>query len=239
MFAPEVAIHLKYYVYRLIDPRNGQTFYVGKGVDNRVFSHARGEMEASGDRLSSKMQIIRDIRLAGFDVAHVIHRHGMDEQTAFEVEAALIDAYPETTNIVSGHYCDERGVMHSQQIIEQYQAEEIIFHHKVLMINIGQTATEYNDIYEAVHYAWVIDPKRASKAQYILAMRQGLVIGVFVAEKWLNANQENFPNRTPVAGRWGFIGHPAPDDVALLYMRKRLPDKMKKKGSSNPVRYEL
>ena len=28
------------YVYRLIDPRNGETFYVGKGKGNRIFSHA-------------------------------------------------------------------------------------------------------------------------------------------------------------------------------------------------------
>ena len=31
----------KYYVYRLIDPRTLHTFYIGKGCDNRVFSHAK------------------------------------------------------------------------------------------------------------------------------------------------------------------------------------------------------
>lgn len=35
-FSPEVCDELKYYVYRLVDPRNGQTFYVGKGKNNRV-----------------------------------------------------------------------------------------------------------------------------------------------------------------------------------------------------------
>ena len=39
-FSPEVCAELKYYVYRLVDPRNGQTFYVGKGKNNRVFAHA-------------------------------------------------------------------------------------------------------------------------------------------------------------------------------------------------------
>lgn len=29
----------KYYVYRLVDPRNGNTFYVGKGEGNRVLDH--------------------------------------------------------------------------------------------------------------------------------------------------------------------------------------------------------
>jgi uncharacterized protein len=41
-FPTEVAQKLKTYVYRLIDPRNGETFYVGKGQgDSRIFPHAR------------------------------------------------------------------------------------------------------------------------------------------------------------------------------------------------------
>ena len=31
----------KYYVYRLVDPRTLQTFYVGKGCGNRVFQHVK------------------------------------------------------------------------------------------------------------------------------------------------------------------------------------------------------
>src|SRR5207302_11488149 len=95
MFSPEVIEKLQHYVYRLIDPRNGETFYVGKGVGNRVFEHARGERGLSEDaELSEKLTRIRRIRRDGFEVAHVIHRHGLGQETAFEVEAALIDAYP-------------------------------------------------------------------------------------------------------------------------------------------------
>ena len=39
MFSSEVTEQLKYYVYRLIDPRTGLTFYVGKGKGNRVYAH--------------------------------------------------------------------------------------------------------------------------------------------------------------------------------------------------------
>jgi hypothetical protein len=45
-FPAEVAKKLGYYVYRLIDPRNGETFYVGKGK-GRVFQHARGALKLS------------------------------------------------------------------------------------------------------------------------------------------------------------------------------------------------
>jgi hypothetical protein len=34
-FPAGVATKLKTYVYRLIDPRNGETFYVGKGAQQR------------------------------------------------------------------------------------------------------------------------------------------------------------------------------------------------------------
>ncbi|MCR2307669.1 hypothetical protein NSX65_32680, partial [Salmonella enterica] len=38
-FPSGVIEHLGWYVYRLIDPRDGSTFYVGKGKGNRVFAH--------------------------------------------------------------------------------------------------------------------------------------------------------------------------------------------------------
>ena len=94
-FPPGVIEHLGWYVYRLIDPRDGSTFYVGKGKGNRVFAHMRGEVAAADDDelLSNKLKQLREIRLAGLEVIHVIHRHGIaDEKTAYEVEAALIDA---------------------------------------------------------------------------------------------------------------------------------------------------
>jgi len=53
-FPSEVARTLKTYVYRLIDPRNGETFYVGKGQGNRVFSHIREDQDLEGDDLDNR-----------------------------------------------------------------------------------------------------------------------------------------------------------------------------------------
>ncbi|WP_263312590.1 hypothetical protein [Campylobacter sp. LR264d] len=36
-FSQEIIEQLGYYVYGLIDPRNGRYFYIGKGKGNRVF----------------------------------------------------------------------------------------------------------------------------------------------------------------------------------------------------------
>jgi len=93
MFSEQVSKQLKYYVYRLIDPRNAETFYVGKGVGNRVFAHVKEELRNDSDELSDKLQRIRDIRKAGFEVGHVIHRHGMDQQTALEVTGCISFSY--------------------------------------------------------------------------------------------------------------------------------------------------
>lgn len=57
-FPPEVADKLKTYVYRLIDPRNGETFYVGKGKGDRVFAHIRAAIDKEDP--SDKLKRIHD-----------------------------------------------------------------------------------------------------------------------------------------------------------------------------------
>jgi hypothetical protein len=238
-FPPEVAEKLKTYVYRLIDPRNGETFYVGKGKGNRVFAHIRGEEGLEDDEIDNKLKRIRQIRLAGFEVAHVIHRHGMDEAMAFEVEAALIDAYPGLANIVGGTGGTEYGAMHAQEIIRRYSAEPAVFQHKALLINVSRSAAE-RSLYDATRYAWKIDKRRAMQADVILPTMQGLIVGAFVAHDWLEATAANFPGRAEgdgIPGRFGFVGEEAPEDVKRLYVGKRVPDEYRKQGARVPVKY--
>jgi hypothetical protein len=235
-FSPDVSRRLKFYVYRLIDPRNGETFYVGKGKGNRVFSHIRDEQGLEGDDLDNKMRRIRDIRLAGFEVAHVIHRHGMDEKTAFEVEAALIDAYPGLTGIAGGIGSNDYGAMHAKEIIGRYSAEPAVFVDKALLIIVNRSAAE-RSLYEATRYAWKINPAKARKADVVLATLQGLIVGAFVAEDWLPASAEHFPDREEAPGRYGFIGKEAPDELRQRYVGKRVPDEYRKPGAAYPIKY--
>lgn len=238
MFSDEIIKRLNYYVYRLIDPRSGQTFYVGKGKGNRVFSHVKGEEDAGSDALSDKLKRIREIRKDGFEVGHVIHRHGMDEKTALEVEAALIDAYPEAENKVAGHYSSERGMMHVKQIIRQYHAEETVFRHRALVIKISRSLAERDSVYEAVRRSWKLNVERAKRAEVVLAVEKGLVIGVFIPEQWREATVANFPSmEEDIPGRWGFVGSEATKEIRDMYLGTRLPDSMRKKGDANPCKY--
>jgi len=235
-FPADVTRKLKTYVYRLIDPRNGETFYIGKGKGNRVFAHIHAEQNLEGDELDNKLKRIRDIRIAGFEVAHVIHRHGMDNKTAYEVEAALIDAYPGLTNIVGGAGSNDYGAMHAKEIVSRYSAEPAMFQHKALLINVNRSATE-TSLYEATRYAWKINKSWAEQAEVILATRIGVIVGAFIAHRWLEARTENFPGRDPVPGRFGFEGEEAPDDIKKLYVGKRVPDEYRKPGAANPIKY--
>jgi hypothetical protein len=233
-FPAEVARSLKTYVYRLIDPRNGETFYVGKGKGNRVFSHIRDEQNLDGDDLDNKMTRIRAIRLAGFDVAHVIHRHGMDEKTAFEVECALIEAYPGLTNAVGGVGGNEFGVMHAKEIIARYRAAPAVFQHKALLICVNRTATD-RSLYDATRCCWKVRKSKAGQADVILAVQRGVIVGAFIAHKWLEADGINLPENVP--GRFGFVGEEASDEIKKLYVGKQLPDEYRKPGAANPIKY--
>lgn len=113
-FTSEVCAELKYYVYRLVDPRNGQTFYVGKGKNNRVFAHANCALKSYNDvdyipelddDENLKYKTIREIEDSGLKVIYIIQKYGLDERDAFVVESALIDAYSidrKLTNKIKG-----------------------------------------------------------------------------------------------------------------------------------------
>ena len=234
---------LDYYVYRLIDPRNGETFYVGKGKGNRIFQHikcALKEEEKEGenyDELDYKYKKIREIQKSGLGVIHVVHRHGLDEDTALQVEAALIDAYPGTTNIAGGFGSNDCGPMNAYEIVSKYSAEEANFQHKIIMININRSIAE-KSIYDATSFCWKIDTDRAKKADYVLAVERGIIVGVFVANECKKASKEHFPEFGEYTnGRYGFIGSEANDEIKNLYLKKRMPDKYRKKGSANPIKY--
>jgi hypothetical protein len=98
---------------------------------------------------------------------------------------------------------------------------------QALLISVNRSAAE-RDLYEATRYAWTINPAKARQADVVLATLQGLIVGAFIATEWLPATAEHFPGREEVPGRWGFVGHEAPDDLRERYVRKRVPDESRK-----------
>lgn len=244
MFSAEVQEKLGWYVYRLIDPRNGQTFYVGKGKGNRVFAHANGllvDTLSSGgsneeDAESLKIQTLREITRAGLVPLHVIHRHGLEtEDIAYQVEAALIDAFPGLSNAAGGHGNGEFGCRHVDEIIRLYAAEPLVAYEDLILIYIGRTLDDGRDIYDAVRAAWKMSKTEAKKRNLVLAYDGGIICGAYRPTEWLDAKKENFPHLSKtIDGRIGFDGEPA-HDVWNLYVGKRAPKR--KRGSQTPFSY--
>lgn len=248
-FSPEVCRRLGYYVYRLIDPRSGQTFYVGKGKNNRVFAHAHDALKDYGgqnyfiqeedDDLSAKVKQIRSIRDAGLEVIMVIHRWGLDEDTAFEVEAALIDAYSGLTNQQLG-YGSSRGISNVQTIQHILSLKEFddsnALANEYMIIKIKQEFLDLHggNIYDTARSAWAVNPQRAQAYKYILVSLYGEVVAIFKNAQWKSC--------TTVAGRYEFDAVPVDPiaDACIIdrYLHKLLPPRYMKKGVQSPFLYQ-
>ncbi len=204
-----------------------------------MFNHMRCALsEDELDEVNERLQTIREILAVGLDVIHVIHRHGMSEAVAFEVEAALIDAFPSAANVMGGTGSNDYGPMNAIEIMNKYAAEEADFQHKVLMITINKTVVE-RSIYDATRFAWKVKLAKAEKAEYVLAVIQGMIVGVFEAAEWKVAI-ENFPEfHEDRAERYGFVGKEADELIKNMYKRKRVLDKYRKKGAANPIKYSF
>ncbi len=182
-FSPGVRMKINYYVYRLIDPRNGKTFYVGKGKDNRMFAHAEEELklEKGETRKTVKLDVIREIREANLQVNYKVHRHGMCEKCALEVEAALIDAY--CTGQTKGHGAD-RGEQSIGELETKYPLDKLDPDpkHRLLLIKTKWETvrkSEHGSIEDAVRRSWLLDLERARRADYVLAVIDNVCMGVY------------------------------------------------------------
>jgi hypothetical protein len=240
---------LEWYVYALIDPRDGRLFYIGKGKGSRVFAHAADAIE--GDSETEKLDLIRDVIKSGVTVETLILRHGIsNEKHAYVVESVLIDfcamlvsrnidLRTGLTNIVAGHNSEIFGVMSTSEAIALYEAPEAPkIKEKAILFRIPRLWTPAmppEELFEATHGWWVLGKRRVD-AKYGFAVSKGVIRGIYRIDSW---RERTVGDRGYVEGekkRWGFEGESAPE--MARYLNTSVAH-LFKKGNASPAMYSF
>lgn len=184
----------------LLDPRREPPapFYVGKGIGNRIFAHMN-EAIASPEE-SDKLDRIRAIHADGKEVLHIVLRHNLTPECAFEIEAAFIDYLDALTNIAGGFGSRTRGLMTVDEVIAEYEAPDVTISEPAILIKINklyQRGMSADALYHATRKSWVMG-KRRNGARYGFAVASGIIREVYRIHEWYPS--EDNPKR------WAFRG---------------------------------
>jgi hypothetical protein len=181
-----------FYVYGLIDPRNNELFYIGKGTGNRVFDHERESLSCpDSDKL--KLKTIAEIKTLGFEVKKIIINSNLSSDEALAAEASLINAFnyvgkTHLSNIVSGHHSKEAITVDDYERIhgaEELLAEQV--HHRIMVIKINKLYRRdmsSGELYDAVRGVWRASLKRAKHVDYVFGVYNSLIVAVFNPSEW-------------------------------------------------------
>ncbi|MDB4089531.1 hypothetical protein N9544_07925 [Flavobacteriales bacterium] len=241
---------LKYYVYFLLDPITGLPFYVGKGKENRVFNHLADAKE--GRIGTEKLDKIQSFLQQGKEIRHIIVRHGLNEKTAFNIEAALLDTFkfiPDFTNFRIGNQQGgvnsiEKGLMSTEEIKRKYNAESLNeIPSNFVIININGSykhASGEERIYKATKQTWRMSDPRNGSIKFVLSEYKGLIVEVFEVDHWYQNERpyKSGRNKGKKYLGYGFNGNIAEESIRLKYRNKSIAHK-KERGASNPITYKL
>jgi hypothetical protein len=233
-FSPSITEKLGHYVYILINPETGSVFYVGKGTGNRIFAHLNHAISSPLE--NDKLDKIRAIQEKGLQVKHIIHRHGLTEKEAFEVEASLIDfiGIDDLTNIVKGHYSDNRGRMNISDITARYDAPTIKIVEPAILIRVNRLFTHdisNERLYEITRGNWVTGKNR-NKAKYAFSVYHGIVRQVYEIQGWFPVAARTPEQKTQA--RWRFNGIVAQN---LQHYVGGSVEEYVNYGAQNPIKY--
>jgi hypothetical protein len=253
MFDEKTMQKLGYYVYFLKDSLDKTPFYIGKGINNRIFNHLSCALE--NETKSDKLDKIREIigREKDNVVEHIIIRHGLTEKEAYLIEASMIDIFEYLnsglTNIMSGHHSIEKGLMTTDEVIRYYNAEPLeSIESDCIIININKNYKRGSDnksIYDATKACWsinknnLVDKEEHILKKYVLSEFHGLIVEVFEVHKWYEKERGFGKN----AKRFGekksgmcFDGEVADEKIRKLYINKSI---VKKRGEANVIKYKI
>jgi uncharacterized protein len=246
-FPAGVIEKLECYVYLYFDPRDPKRpFYIGKGEGNRLFSHLS---QADGaNTVGRKVERIRSILSSGLEPHLVLHRYGLTKKEAFEIEAGLIDLFPDAENEISGHE-SHRGTLPLSEVIAHFRAAEaavefpcVVFTVRKLWPGVYKFRKEGNEaayqkaLFNATRASWKVSPKRRPNIKHAIAFAGGVIRQVYQIERWREADVDGAGNPAPPHGRMMFDGTASLGHQHLIGCT--LPaSQLPKPGAQMPFRY--
>ncbi len=243
MFSDLVCEQLGFYVYGLKDPRDNRYFYIGKGQENRVYSHLFGTDSKS--ELFPKDVTIKEIREAGLEPVFDIIRWGIaDERVAYAIEAAIIDALNvhELTNLVRGHGGSAGyGLLSEREAKEKFEGVEFQSNEAFVGFKLNRLwSPDLTDeeLYEVTRKIWRVG-RRREKANYALAVSFGIVRQVYRIQRFSSESPwesftHNRDGKQLKMKKWGFVGHVAEE---LQHLVNSTVDHLSNTKSRYPVFY--
>lgn len=242
-FKPSVISELQFYVYCLVDPRDNRIFYIGKGCGNRVFQHANDAISTNDDNL--RLEIIRDIISKGYSVKYFIIRHKLTEAVAYQIESTLIDFLTfkdfnlttVLTNIQSGYHQWNEGIKSIEDIIALYDCNplNVVGSDRLMIVKLNKTYEgkssekiyQRDSMYEKVRKYWKLNPEKARRVDFVLAVFKGIVRAVYKPDEWYAVQDPNLFSGT----RYVFEGKEIKNSP---YLNKDVSEYVK---GMNPVQY--
>ena len=246
-FTREDFERLQYYVYLYVDPFSDTPFYVGKGKGKRADHHLTDKGE------HPLVARLNDIRSRGSLPRVEILAYGLDEDTAFKVEAAAIDliGFQNLTNRQIGHGAAQYGRQSIDALRTRFAREPLtVVQHDCIALKIDKSLDEARErlgsrfdgvsdesrmaLYDCVRGAWAVNIDRVASRKYVLAVYSGVVREVYQAAQWLPAGSSLYfdGSKTFGEGRYEFVGSLAPEPIRDLYRLKRL-----RLAGQQPIRY--
>lgn len=236
-FLPGLAEQLGWYVYALRNPLTGSVFYVGKGLGNRAYQHAK-HAHAAGDGVANpKLREIKEIHRACREVIVEIVRHGLaDEQTAYAVEAVVIDALTlglpaDLSNPIAGHgqrwsSLEQLRHFEAQPIdIPQEHRPAVLIRPRKKYAHEGRGYRMSEDkLWEITRGGWKM---RTRPYRYAFCVHEGIVRGVWRVTGW------DYSEKTWGKGRRALEGEPAAD-LWPTYVGRHVGHLLPPKGAQVP-----
>jgi len=240
-FPADIIEKLDYYVYVYIDPFTDSIFYIGKGKNNRCFSHLNNLDK------SEKSKRIIEIKDKGKEPRIEILAFGLNETSALRIEAAAIDliGIKKLTNLQKGHQSDDLGRKTLDDLTALFHSKQVNqFDENFALIRINKTyksGMPSSELYEYTRGIWKIGKETRNKLKYACCVYNGVIREVYKIEEWFPAGSTIYSHRTDIesrvnSGRFEFIGNIADHNIKKKYNYKSVSH-LFKKGFISPILY--